>query len=339
MRLVRFVWVFFFSISSTVCASVAPENERWHIQGEYLYLLPSISQTAYAIQKVAPFLPIPAGERFTNDPDFQSAYRIEGIYNFCNCWSDFRFQWTHLPKFHQTDSVARSAGARGLLMAIQGYPLSQIGAFFFTNASSKISFEYHAVDALAGFYGIQNRTFRTLLQLGLQYANFCFEEDLTYTSTDPVSFLSLVHLKNSSDLWGIGPELGFKVDYGIPYCQTLFHIPSALSLVAKARGALLVSHYNNVRFDYDTLGTPGLQLVNVKNPSRWDVIPFWDIRIGLNYALTFECLCTHLEVGYEMFSYRNVISRIQFPFITPLNFTLESNVSFQGPYAALGCSF
>jgi len=324
----RSVLMLFLSSSSIVYAHISPEAGKWGIQGEYLYLHPTINQTAYVSQETATAQA--SGSRTHNRLDGYSAYRVEGVYNFCNCWNDFRFLWTQLPRCHHTSSIS---DPNGLLSPTQDTNFLAPGVSFFNNASSKIFLDYHAADALVGFGCFQNRCIHILLQLGVQYARIHFDEKLTFTNPT-----NLITYRNMSEIWGIGPEAALQVGYALPFCWNFFGIPSVLSVEGSARGALLATRYDTQLDVFFNLGVP-ITSLNIKD-RHWDFAPFFDIRLGLNYALTFQCLCAYLEVGYEILSYQNAVNRITFEGTANANsFDLYSDVSFRGPYASLGFSF
>jgi len=323
MKKFTYISTFFvcFAIKS-LQASITSQPGSWDIQGEYLYLLPMVSESNYAVN-ITPDTTVAIGENFSNELDFHHAYRVEGVYTFHNCFNDFRVVWTHLPKFSDTSSTTSPSPT---LFPTQG----QFDfATFFSSARSKISLEYYAIDALAGFHWLQCDKFTFLLQAGLHYAHFHFKEELTFTA--PSNTFSLL---NKSRLWGIGPELTLGLDYILPFGQNLFSRIGACGLEAKLRGALLASRRFGLKSNTHTT-----LFLDVSDDSIWDTVSFWDIRINFNYHLVFQSFNANLKIGYEVLSYRDAISRVQYAGFGTISNNIYSDANFQGPFAALSFSF
>lgn len=317
------------SMTTSASAWDRPDQGRWGVEVEYLYLLPMVSQSYYAVDREGVGIVRPRGSRYNNELDFQSAYRIGLGYSFCENSQDLRFLWTHLPHASGSDT------ATGSLLTTQGPPSLFSSAY--VAAASEISLDYHALDVLFGFWRGQFPCLPCLdmgFQAGLQYARFKWDENLRYT----LATTTVDSLDNKSRLWGIGPELACTLLYEIPFCQQLCG-SGALSLAANVRGGVLVSKYKTSlsvkRSTNEVLTT------TVDDQNRWDFVSFWDLRLGLNYRKAFRCFCADVEVGYELISYHNAINRIAFgdDLADGNSFDNYSDANFQGPYVALGFSF
>ncbi len=319
-HLIKFVLLATF-MASTGAATAwehQPKSGAWDVRGEYLALQPMISQSFYA-QAVSPLDAFPNGTRFNNDFDYKSAYRLYASYGLCE--NDFQLIWTHLPKTSQSDSASGPLAPNG------GIPIG--GVFRF--ASSKVELEYYAVDALIGLWGRQCNAFRYTFRTGLHYANIKFEEDLIYRLGPGNE-----HINKRSHARGIGPEVAFEANYDLNFLHCF--CPGRFALTSTVKGSLLVNRYK-VQFQRDSALTQTQPFS--KDASFWDLVPMWDIRIGLSYGYNFRCLKAILEVGYEALSYRNVIDREIFvdTASTGLSMDAFSNASFQGPYVALELIF
>lgn len=303
-------------------AWVRPAPGRWDLSGEYLYLLPMISESYYAQDLSSGFFP--TGQRHNHNLAFKSAFRVAAMYE-CNCWTNFQLVWTSMPQFSHNASLTQS------LLQTQGLP--NFGSSFnYSHANSRISFSFDAVEALFGFWRHPYNGLDFVFRTGLHYANFNFHENITVVLNDDFP----INVHNRSDTWGIGPEISFAMQYTPSFCGNFFCERGALSLCASVKGALLAGNYEPFFVQSDFFSNS-----RSHNGERWDLIPFWDIRLGMNYSMLVRSITASLEVGYEMISYHNVIDRIVFNRrIAPgYSFDLYSDVNFQGPYVALRASF
>lgn len=291
---------------------VRPNPCHWGISGEYLYLLPMISESFYAQQSNSNGA-LAAGERYNNDLTFTSAYRLTAMYALGNRFTDFQLIWTHLPKLSHTTSVS------GNLFAIRNS--SNI-----TSARSTIDVGFYSLEGIFGVWGYKSNPIDFIFHTGVHYTNLDFKETIEYEIVESdVRRISIT--QNRSDIWGIGPEIAFALNY--PFLGNLFCGRGALSFCSDVKGALLASRYQP-RFQED---------ISFSNDEkRWGLVPFWDIRLGMSYTMSLSCMTTSLEIGYEMIYYHNAIDRINFE-NSGHSFDLYSDANFQGPYIALGVIF
>lgn len=307
-RLVRIISLTLFMI----CSGVQAWEQPFDIRGELLVLQPLIDQSFYAQEIANSF---PGGTRFDNPFHYTCAYRLYGSYAFCD--HDLQFIWTHLPKTSQSDSVS------GVLQASSGL----IGNIF-SGARSKVELEYFAADALIGWWGNQCNAFRFVLRTGLHYANFRFKEKLEYTGAFRGSDIHT----NRNHTWGIGPEIVFETNYDLNFLNNCSC--GNFSLTSMVKGGLLASRYtvNFARSTPFSIAQP-----HANDNIFWQLVPMWDIRIGLSYSYEFACFKTLFELGYEMLSYHDAIDRVFFTDNIALSNSLDvySDANFQGPYVAL----
>lgn len=306
---------------------------RFAIQGEYLYLFPVIDQSYYAQHQTG--LGNPSGKRVNHELDFRSAYRITAAYAFCDCLNDIQFTWTHLPKFTHSDSVG------DFVLATQGFPNTSAD-FIFRSADSHITLEHFSFDALYGLWGYQCNCVDLFLSAGLHYANINFKEQINYNDAINILGGAFEFVQNRSKLWGIGPELALDLHSPLPFCRSLCCGRGSLMLAARLKGALLASHRKaNLFNSFTRITPPTTDTSSSDDQKRWDVIPFWDLRLGLNYTMAFACFAASFEAGYEIFVYHDAVNRIFFSddIGRAITFDLLSDAKFQGPYFALGFVF
>lgn len=305
---------------------------RFSLQAEYLALFPTISQSYFAQEDAG--VGLPAGKRFKHELNFQSAYRLSGTYAFCDCLNELQLIWTHLPNFSHTQSI------NGSFTATQGHP-DIVQSFDFASATSRINLEYFALDALYRLWKMQCGGLDLFFRSGLHYANLRFQEKIRYSDALNVSVSPIFNVQNRSKTWGIGPELALDLYYLIPHCTNLWCGRANFSVATSLKGAFLASHHDASFLNVQSSPTEPFEQATSDDQKRWDLVSFWDISVGLNCALAFACFDSSLEVGYEMFSYRNAIDRIFFADDTAegLSFDLCNDANFQGPYVALQIIF
>jgi hypothetical protein len=140
-------------------------------------------------------------------------------------------------------------------------------------------------------------------------------------------------LKEMSETWGVGPALGFNLNYAFN---------NRLMIKGEMKGGLLLSSAK-ARFQMDRFesieNASDSFLVNPR--SLWKVFPFWKTNLSLSTFFLVHGYPLNIEIGYEYLTYPNFINRIQFPGNGSSNraHNLFSNFDFQGPYVSLMISF
>lgn len=318
--------LFFFLLPNSMKSAITPGVGNCGIQAEYLYLKPSFEHSYYAISSST--FTTPDGSRVNNEPDFHSAFRVGGFYNFCNCKNDLNIRYTHL-RGSSKDSVEGT-----FLFNTQGFPGNgvQIGQPITGFINSNLNFKYYAGDVVFGQLLIQDCPFNLTLFGGLHTAYIGFRENI-FTFERTISFSNT--LEEKSHLWGIGPEIGMNFQYFFPkFCG------GRLSVIGDVRGSLLISK-TDAELQFSTASPVGGSSRKIHNDKNWKGIPVFDLIIGLNYVYPFRCFNISLEIGYEAINYRNAINTIVFVDDTYPGNSLDvySDLSIQGPYFALGIFF
>lgn len=315
--------LFFFLFSNSM---ISAEAGNFEIQVEYLFLKPSFEQSYYAI--FSSTFATPNGSRVNNEPDFYSAFRVGGVYNFCNCKNDLNIRYTYL-NGNSKDSVEGT-----FLFNTQGFPGNgvQIGQPITGFINSDLNFKYCAGDVVFGQLLINDCPFNLSLFGGLHAAYIRFRENI-FTFESTISFSNT--LEEKSHLWGIGTEIGINFQYFFPqFCG------GWLSIIGNARGSLLISK-TDAELQFTTASPGGGSTRNIHNKDIWRAIPVFDLAVGLNYDYPFRCFNLSLEIGYEAINYRNAINTIVFVDDTYPGNSLDvySDLSIHGPYVALDISF
>ncbi len=317
----RLLAAFFTFLIPTLSAYTAPCPGEIGVSAEWLYMLSFYDQPFFVIDSNS--MGDPIGPRVSNNQEWHSGYRLEGVYAFCcRPSNDVRLRWTHFPSFSESKSVSGED-----LFGILNVPVVPLNSETGT-MELRDEFDFHFLDALFSQQVFACGPFQMSLLGGVQYGYLdWYERCLFDDSGASVPVPRLVEIE--SELWGIGPEIG----YDFSYC-----LWGGLTLTGRGNVTLLVSERKASYFDQD-----GVMIeASTSNDSYWSMIPTTDLRFGLSYARCFcDCLTVDLEVGYEIISYFNGLDRIYY--VDNLNdgSSLDElmNFTLQGFYLHLGAKF
>lgn len=295
MKLFSTLITLFFTTSGV--ANLHPQAHHFGIQGELLYLQPNLDAFSFVTEVIN------EGLGFRNigiNTDYKLGYRVEGVYAIDNCYNVH----TRVTYFNHTYSK-EFTGTLSLFLSING------------TAENDFKFGHYAIEGLIGRWLFDSCDFDLELEFGILYSNLRLNSITTFI-VDP-AFL-LFPAENSSNFWGVGPEIAFNFEY------PLFWIKGkSLAIAADVRAALLKSTR------HEKLITIGGE-TNLSDPIS-GIVPAFDSRIGLNWNFCAKRFNGTIEIGYEWIYYQKVFSNI-------LNSNeISYDLSFDGPYFALGASF
>lgn len=309
--------------SGALFATIHPSPGGWGITGEYLYLMPTVDDTYFVISSPETTT-FPNGKRINNEFNFDSGYRVGGVYAFCECDREISVAYSYL-------SNKRNKTVTGdFLWATLGNPDFASSFENYTGtAHSHLNLRYERLDALFAqkVYDCCDLSLR--LQFGLEYAQLKLHENHTYEST------VIGTTSQNSKAWGVGPQLGVEVDYQI--CQFYDCMPGILSFNVISSGSILAGETKTSVTNVLT----GATILDVSDRKGCRVIPAFHTRFGFNYA---TCLCGYgmnIEVGYEFNSYYRGLARTVFPddVADGLCTTQYYNYDVQGLYVSASVSF
>ncbi len=323
-------------MSGALTASIRPCPGQFSFTVEWTYLEPIVDNPYYVIKDqdfddVDEFL----GQRIANDMNYDSGFRIEALYAFCNCAcpTDLRLAWTHLDADHSVRKRTRDDD----LFPTRGHPDCLEDDLDF--ASSSICFDFDRVEGVFGLHVLDCGCLNLVLEVGLQYANFEYDTKIRYSDFAYDDFYRVVQ---DSSYWGIGPQFGFDFNY---------YICGNLSLNATVNWALLVGE-NDTKFIHFKSGEEQITIrdicVAAKNDSIWRIVPATHMRTGLNYGFGCGCWDANIEVGYQFYSYVRALDHIEFvesektkdaPGQVGRSLDIYSNADMHGPYLAFTFNF
>lgn len=301
---------------------------QWEVAGEWLYFLNSISQPYFAQGEVrltgSPGIGL---DRHANEQKWHSAYRLEGIYAFCNRQNDLRLRWTQMPSFTESGSFS----ATGRVLGTIGLPLQPAEEYDTASISSR--FYFYSAELLFSQELAFCAPFSFAFEAGLQFSRIHMTQDITYANSSPY----ISNTKFQSDRYGVGPEVGFQFSY--PFC-------GCFNWTVRGNTSLLVT---KKKLKYETTNVTDTDTTvsgTGKDDGYWLIMPYADLRMGLSYARAFSycgcCFGLRLEGGYEVMDYvRGVDNTYTFLEFTDPHISINNymNLLQHGPYVRLAVDF
>lgn len=312
-------------------AHLHPGPGKFGVTAEYLYFMPSFDDTYFVVDSSDAALLV--GERLNNDFDYRSGYRIGAAYGFCgSCQRTLEVTYSHLNGSHNrnvagTDLFA-TIGPADLVSGFESYE----GV-----ASASNSIQYNRVDGLFAQSVFDCCGTNVHFLFGLEWASLHLNENYAYTSATLLGELS-----QKSRAWGVGPEVGFEVDYAFFECNQGC-MPGTVSLIVKSTASLLSARsYTSIGAVTTTI--PGgivTILDDLTDENTWRVIPALHARIGLGFDTNVCGWGSSFEIGYEYSSYIRGFGRATLPddVADGLVITQYNNYDLQGLYVSASVSF
>ena len=262
------------------------------------------------------------------------------MYAFCDCMSDFRLAWTHLDS-DQKDRVRR--GEKTDLIPTVGHP-DELDGQGYDLAASKIDFDFDRVEGVFGYRLLNCGCLDLVMEFGLQYVRIETKVKDKYIEfervTDEAGKTTLGEGIDRLDVysarscfWGIGPQIGFDLNYCL--CGDF-------SFVATANWALLVGENETKSFLVENLQRERPDLdVDVKNACLYRIVPATHMRAGLNYGFDCGCWDFNIEGGYQFYSYVRALDTIEFidNNMEGRSLDIYSDAGMHGPYVSLIFNF
>lgn len=331
------------------CDSVAFE-----VFGQWLYLQPNGSNLYYAAEAFPYDLTIadppvsPNWQIFEIDPDFHSGFEVGIKALLLKKDMGIELNWERL---HAHD--AKSMHVRPLSYATGNMvgPIYDIGpnSSSYKAAKGKGVFKFDEVNLLVSksICFVQDLTIG--LDLGLSFARIEQKTTSFYHNSGASTSRNIF---SKSSYWGVGPQIGINLDYDLY---------RGLCLTGSSSFSLYMGDIKN-KATYES-NAPGLAGVGVqepntqknKIPTRSQLIPGFEERLGLAYAHSFKSWNLSLGAGYTFQIYLNAVQSMDmltqaipnfapgdFPtmgvFALTFNRTL-SNFMLSGPYLFLEIGF
>ncbi len=322
--------------SSYAGAVIRPQPGQFALNVEYLYWHPLFDQSYFVFRDTPPVaINTPNGSRLSNPGSWHSGFRIEGMYEMCDCCNELSLRWTRL----HAKSRQKYTDSSNNLIPTQGHP--GLTSSFNNFAQSDIRADLDVGEALFWTLPLKSPA-DVRIRGGVNYTYVSFQEELNYTGS--LSGPRFNEMSRRASFWGVGPEIALDFNYPLscilPFCK---RIP--ICIHGDARGSLLVSRSKASFFERNIQATTVVPFDAVNDPI-YRLVPVWDLRFGFSSQYACNCFNVSLEVGYEFLSYHNAIQTTVYPFgltgntaNATVSFDDYANLDYHGPYVSLGFSF
>lgn len=278
-----------------------PCPDQWRVSADYLYFLPTIDDTYFVIDSSVSTT-FPNGTRRDNELRFHSGYRVGAEYAFCGKDRELQAFYTHV----KADNTKQESGQ--FLWATVGRP-DVISDFENYNgyAKSKLQVFYQRLDTNLSQLALDAKGLYFYLQPGIEFASMRVDAFHHYQ----IKGGSTATVDQRSRSWGVGPQMGFELDYNLYHSPLSASMSHVLSLTGICSGSLLVgrSHTDN----FESLNSS--PLLKFKDMKSWRMIPAFHGRVMLNYLIRFNKskVGGSVGIGYEFNSYIRGRMRAVFP--------------------------
>jgi hypothetical protein len=291
---------------------------------DFLWLSPGLGDTYYVTNSPITTT-FPNGVRENNEIDSEFAYRLALAYDLGPSNRRVRASYTHLDadnaEIVSGDFLWATVGRADFASGFENYA---------GTAASAIDLSYDSFDLLFSEPLKWSET-RVSLLYGLEYADVELDELQTFDA------LVIGTVSNTSDTDGIGPKVGFSLDWDLFKAAGGGPVDGQLSLNVLSTASLLLA-------DSESSGVnvlDGTTILSVRDESTSRVIPAFHMRAGLAYDVWFSSVKATVAAGYEFQSYVGAIGRTTYPddVSDGLSNTEYENLDLSGPYAGLALKF
>ena len=310
-----------------------PCPDHWRLSGDFLYFVPTLDDTYFVIQNKSSS-PYPTLERKNNDFSYNPGFRVGAEFACCDKMREFQAFFSLL----NTTEKRLVAGEN--LWATTGMPdVCNNFENYTGSAASHINVLYQHLDVnfsqqVGNSYGLYY-----YFQPGLEYAYLRMKEGVTYfNSITPSTGI----IDQRSKLWGVGPQLGFVLDYNFINEPLTCKSRQGFSILAQCSGSILVGRGKTENFQSLQSGiTPVTTFLNVEDEHAFRTFPALHAHAGLSYFIRGERAGCLIEVGYEFNSYIRGLARSIFvdDVADSLCITNYYNFDIQGLYVSGRISF
>lgn len=325
-------WIkIFILVSMMTCKWGVALASTLTLAGEYIYFQPILDSTFYAIPYSS--TNIINGPRLVNQYGFSAGYRIEGLYHFFCDQALFRLRWSTLHASHQESTF-------NPLLAPANFP-SPIPNFIpsFTDVTvvDQLSLDYHSWDIFIGWTICNNAILAGSVCLGLhtiKVANKQTDQFSGFTNTTP----TVINALWTTNVHGIGPELGVFGEYFLPKC--IKYVPRMNLKGSFQIGGIVLNNKNKDQSQVDVVGLSNSNVnFNFFNDKIQRIVPFWDLRLGIGKECYIGLCAIDLSFGYEILGYYHLLNRTLESSVGGPTFDFYSNLFFHGLFVNVGISY
>ena len=284
--------------AKTAPARPTKDNNNWFITVDVLYWKPDVSGTEFAYTENNPSIQYPIKGR-TKEIDFSWdwGFRAGLGYNFCFDSWDLYAEYTY---FSNGSSKSTSGGCNSSVVPLRGGICNPSNGAVFnaSRAKAQFDFDFNSIDLNLGrnYFVSHYLSFRPFF--GAKTAWIDLQQTTRYCGGHSGSFCGVpvlalgpntLKIKEDSDFWGIGPEVGFN---------SKWHLAKGFSFFADTIGALLYGFFDvDHKEKYTAIDNTRIKL----SGNVHKMIPTAQIFAGVAYDIFFDCDRQHFgfRVGYD----------------------------------------
>lgn len=268
----------------------------FEVFGEFLYLMPTVDDTYFAIVSPVTSAGNPNGTRVNNNFDFYPGFRVGAVVSPCSNDKEWQTVFTRL-RATQNRTVNGSflwatLGRADFASAYENYTGS---------ATSNLDSLYEALEVRFAQNLWNCRGFDVQIRVGVEAAYLRFQENYTYSITDGIT--GTIH--DTSRTWGVGPQFGLALNYELFNWGCNNHF----GFFAAGAGSLLTGETKT----NETNISNAVSLLNTTDQDAWRIIPALHAKFGVNYDFSLCNLDASIGLGYEFNSYIRGSSRVIYP--------------------------
>ena len=297
---------------STECAKAIHSNsmpmlflqpcpDAWRLSADFLYFMPTVDDTYFAINSpiVGDFTLL--GTRSNNNFGFNPGFRVGAEYAFCQTRRDIQVFYTYLHAEQR-----KTISGDNLWATVGSTEFSTPFSFYQGSASSKLKLLYQRLDFNVSQHIIDAHGFNFYVQPGLEYAYLRLQQSYRF---EMPSFPGTVYQQSRG--WGLGPQLGLGFDsnlYQGALCSKS-SIAHALTVSGLFSSSILTGQERTRELDT----REGDVTNDLRDELAWRIIPAMHARMGLAYLVHGCCMGASLSVGYEFNTYIRGLAKTIFP--------------------------
>ncbi len=279
-----------------------PCPDTWRLSADFLYLLPTVDDTYFAINSpiIGNFTLL--GTLSNNDFGFKPGFRVGAEYAFCQTRRDIQAFYTYLHA-EQTKTISGDS-----MWATQGSTsFSTPFTDYVGSAYSQLKLLYQRLDFNVSQHIIDAHGFNLYVQPGLEYAYLRLQQSYLYNATE--LFPGTVHQK--SKVWGIGPQLGLGFDANLYNGSSHSNRSTthAVTLSGLFSSSILTGQSQIKEVDV----REGDLIIDIPTKQTCRIIPALHARAGLTYLVHGSRMGASLSIGYEFNTYIRGLSKMLFP--------------------------
>jgi hypothetical protein len=276
-----------------------PCPDAFRFSADFLYFLPSVDDTYFAINSpiVGDFLLL--GTRSNNDFSFHPGFRVGAEYAFCKSRRDLQAFYTYLHA-EQKETIS----GENLWATVGSTAMATPFQHYLGTASSKLKLLYQRLDFNVSQHIIDSHGFNLYAQPGLEYTYLRLQQSYDFDITGALQ--GTVYQQSRG--WGIGPQFGLGFDANL-YNGSSRKTTHAIVVSGLFSSSILTGQARIHELDSNGSGTND----DLRDELTWRMIPALHARAGLAYVLHSSSVGFSLSAGYELDTYIRGLAKMIFP--------------------------